>query len=83
MKIENIKNNNLLEKVKAKKDDIVYLLIIIFLLLTIIILFFYSTNFEIKNINKIFYQNNETNIEILNKNQYTAVEKKLNLPKNI
>ncbi|MCX6755025.1 MAG: hypothetical protein NT068_00590 [Candidatus Nomurabacteria bacterium] len=83
MKNENIKYNNFLEKIKITKDEIVYLIIVIFFLLTVIVLFFYSTNFEITNINKIFYQNNDVNIETLNRDQYSIVEKKLNLPKNI
>lgn len=83
MKNENIKYNNFLEKIKITKDEIVYLIIVIFFLLTVIVLFFYSTNFEITNINKIFYQTNDVNIETLKSDQYLIVEKKLNLPKNI
>lgn len=72
-----IKQNKIL-----RKDDIIYLIIMLIFFLIVVIIFFYSTNFEIKNINKIFTQNNETNIRTLDRDQYLIVEKRFNLPKN-
>ena len=43
---------------------------------------YFSTNFIIKNINKIFISDKGVNTETLNIENYLLIEKKLDLPKN-
>lgn len=75
-----------MEKIETKKKieiiDFIYLGVISVFIIITIILFFYSTNLIVKNINKIFVQNVETNHNALEKERYSLVEKKLNLPVN-
>lgn len=63
--------------------NFVYIGILVLFFALIIIIFFYSTNFIIKNVNKIFLTNGETSVQALDIPRYSLIEKKLNLPVNI
>ena len=81
MEIQN--TNNFLKMLKKiKSSNYIYLGIIFVFFLIIFILFLYSTGFIIKNINKMFLEENTKNIQPLDEKSYSLLEKKLNL-KNV
>lgn len=73
-------NNNIKEIFKKiKREDYIYLSVVIIFFITLIIVFSMAVNFISKNINKIFYSENNQEIRGLNIEQYTLIAKKLNL----
>ncbi|MEI6580680.1 MAG: LytR C-terminal domain-containing protein [bacterium] len=67
---------------KMKPSDFIYLGVIFVFFIIVVILFSYSTGFIIKNVNKIFSSDKETNTQLLDVPRYTLIAKKLNLPIN-
>jgi LytR cell envelope-related transcriptional attenuator len=67
---------------KMKSSDFIYLCVIFVVFVVVVILFFYSTNFIVKNINKIFAPVSIPTSLSLDKARYSLVAKKLNLPVN-
>lgn len=75
-----VTNNNIKEILsKLKKDDYIYLSIMMFFFIILIIIFSMTVSFFSKNINKVFYSENNQKITGLDIAQYTLVAKKLNL----
>jgi len=68
---------------KIEPINFVYIGILLLFFAIITIIFFYSTNFVVKNVNKIFLSDNERGVQALDISRYALVEKKLNLPINI
>lgn len=71
---------NIIKKIIEK--DYIYLIIFIIFSILIAILFFFSSNFIRKNVNKILQDENVEINSTLNIENYSLLEKKLNLPKN-
>jgi len=67
---------------KLESIDFIYLGVLFLSFIIIVIVFFYSTSFIIKNVNKIFAQNNVTDSHALEIKGYSLLEKKLKLPVN-
>lgn len=68
---------------KTKPINYIYMGIIFILITVLIIFFFYSIKFITKNINKILFTETNTEIQILDINNYNLVSKKLNLTSQI
>lgn len=64
---------------KLKSEDYIYIGIIIFFLIAMIIVFSMTVKFISKNINKVFYSENNNEVGGLNMEQYLLMAKKLNI----
>lgn len=80
MENQNIKFSKILTKMKS--TDFIYLYVAFIFFIIVFILFLNSTNFIITNVNKIFSPTNDGNTQALNMENYSLVEKRLNLPVN-
>lgn len=80
MEEKETKHTKILSKIEP--IDFIYLGVLFVFFIIIIILFFNSTNFILKNVNKIFLPNEEINSQALDMDKYSLIEKKLNLPIN-
>lgn len=81
MNLKNINFSKILEKIKSiKLTDFIYFAVIFLFFTIVVILFFYSTNFILKNVNKIFSSGNTADSWALDLANYSLVAKKLNLP---
>lgn len=70
----------MINKIKnIKSTDIVYISILLVLFLIVVIVFFISAKSITKNVNKIFIQSENSSIQVLDREKYTLLEKKLNL----
>ena len=67
---------------KMRTSDFVYLSVILLFFVVVFILFIYSTNFILKNINKISSPDSAGNAQALDMTNYTLVSKRLDLPIN-
>ncbi|MEK7148526.1 MAG: LytR C-terminal domain-containing protein [Patescibacteria group bacterium] len=66
-----------------KPRDVIYPSILVLFLGVVIILFFFGTQSISKNINKVFYSEENTAVQALDLKRYTLVAKKLNITVNI
>jgi len=83
MKLKDINLTAIIQKIKSTKlSDFIYSGVIFLLVIIVIISFSYSTNFIVKNINKIFSPEDTGGAQALNMENYLLVVKKLNLPLN-
>ncbi len=69
--LKNIKN--------IKSIDLIYMSILLSLFIVVIILFFIAAKSITLNINKIFIQPENNNIQVLDREKYNILEKKLNI----
>ncbi len=73
----------MLKKIKnIKSIDLIYISILFFITIVVIILFFMAIKSITLNINKIFIQQENNNIQVLNRDRYSLLEKKLNINSN-
>ena len=83
MKLKDINLTAIIQKIKSTKlSDFIYSGVIFLLVIIVIISFSYSTNFIVKNLNKIFSPEDTGGAQALNMENYLLVVKKLNLPLN-
>ena len=67
---------------KIDSTDFIYISILIIFFLIVAFVFYLSSKFLIQNINKIFTQTDQSTLQALDKNRYSLIEKKLDLPIN-
>jgi hypothetical protein len=78
------KNTNILNTLKKMSSpDFIYISIFFMFLAVVAVLFLFSTSFIVNSINKIFSPTSGGTAQALNMENYTLVEKRLNLPVNL